>query len=58
MISIKKPEFFGPRGVDYPNPSTSKSSRKFVKNLKNLKDIVIQNSPHNKQLSVIIFQCR
>lgn len=51
---IKKPEFFCPRGVDYPNPSTSKSSRKFVKGLKNLKEIVIQNNPHNKQFYDLI----
>ncbi|KAI9637038.1 kinase-like domain-containing protein [Dioszegia hungarica] len=44
----KKPEFFRGNKVDYPNPSVSKSSRRFVKGLKSLKDIIAPNSQHNK----------
>jgi dual-specificity kinase len=46
----KKPEFFRGNKVDYPNPSVSKSSRRFVKGLKSLKDIIAPNSQHNKLL--------
>ncbi|KAL7422897.1 serine threonine protein kinase CMGC group [Cryptotrichosporon argae] len=37
---LKKPEFFKGNKIDFPNPSVSKSSRKFVKGLKSLKDII------------------
>lgn len=37
---MKKPELFKGNKVDYPNPSVSKSSRKFVKTLKSIRDII------------------
>jgi dual-specificity kinase len=37
---VKKPEFFKGNKIDFPNPSVSKSSRKFVKGLKSLKEII------------------
>lgn len=37
---LKKPEFFKGHKIDFPNPSVSKSSRKFVKGLKSLRDII------------------
>lgn len=36
-FSWKKPEFFKGTKIDYPNASTTKSSKKFVKGLKNLR---------------------
>ncbi|ORY20386.1 kinase-like domain-containing protein [Naematelia encephala] len=44
----KKPEFFKGLKVDFPNPSVSKSSRKYVKSLKTLKEIIVPNSKHNQ----------
>lgn len=44
---LKKPEFFKGNKIDFPNPSVSKSSRKFVKGLKALKDIIPSTNPTN-----------
>ncbi|KAL1410023.1 serine threonine protein kinase CMGC group [Vanrija albida] len=44
---LKKPEFFKGNKIDFPNPSVSKSSRKFVKGLKSLKDIIPSTNPTN-----------
>jgi len=61
---LKKPEFFKGNKIDYPNPSVSRSSRKFVKGLKSLavrhilrqtgdnltypQEIIPPNNSHNK----------
>lgn len=37
---IKKPEFFRGSKIDFPNATVSKASRKFVKGLKSLKEII------------------
>lgn len=44
---IKKPEFFKGNKIDFPNPTVPKSSRKFVKGLKNIKDIIPPTNPGN-----------
>ncbi|KAK1923135.1 kinase-like domain-containing protein [Papiliotrema laurentii] len=44
----KKPEFFKGNKIDYPNPSVSRSSRKFVKSLKPLHELIPPTSTHNK----------
>ncbi|KLT44792.1 kinase-like protein [Cutaneotrichosporon oleaginosum] len=43
----KKPEFFKGNRIDFPNPTVPKSSRKFVKGLKHLRDIIPPTSPGN-----------
>ncbi|RSH85302.1 dual specificity protein kinase kns1 [Saitozyma podzolica] len=41
---FKKPEFFRGNKVDFPNSQTEKSSKKFVKSLKSLKEIIGQEN--------------
>ncbi|EIW70133.1 hypothetical protein TREMEDRAFT_68505 [Tremella mesenterica DSM 1558] len=43
----KKPEYFKGNKLDFPNPTVSRSSRKFVKSLKPLKEIIPPTSQHN-----------
>ncbi|EJT51895.1 protein serine/threonine kinase [Trichosporon asahii var. asahii CBS 2479] len=44
---LKKPEFFKGNKIDFPNPTVSKSSRKFVKGLKSLREIIPLTNPTN-----------
>lgn len=44
---VKKPEFFKGSKIDFPNPTVSRSSRKFVKSLKTLKEIIPPINQHN-----------
>lgn len=44
---VKKPEFFKGNKIDFPNPTVSRSSRKFVKSLKTLKEIIPPITQHN-----------
>lgn len=45
----KRPEFFKNHRVDYPNPSVSRSSRKFVKGLKSLSGTLRVSIPVDKR---------
>jgi dual-specificity kinase len=45
---IKKPEFFKNGKIDFPNASVGRSSRKYVKCMKSLAQIIPPTSTHNK----------
>ncbi|WWD20716.1 hypothetical protein CI109_105192 [Kwoniella shandongensis] len=42
----KKPEFFRGNKIDFPNNQTSKSSKKYVKQMRTLKDIIAPTTKH------------
>ncbi|OCF43275.1 CMGC/CLK protein kinase [Kwoniella heveanensis CBS 569] len=44
----KKPEFFRGNKIDFPNANVSKASRKFVKQMKSLKDIIQPTTRHQQ----------
>ncbi|ORX40996.1 kinase-like domain-containing protein [Kockovaella imperatae] len=44
----KKPEFFKGHKIDFPNASVSRTSRKFVKSLRSLAEIIPPTTAHNK----------
>lgn len=48
MDRIKKPEFFKAGKIDFPNASVGRSSRKYVKCMKSLAQIIPPTSSHNK----------
>ncbi|WVW80818.1 hypothetical protein I302_102807 [Kwoniella bestiolae CBS 10118] len=45
----KKPEFFRGPKIDFPNATVSKASRKYVKNMRSLKDIIAPTNKHQHQ---------
>ncbi|WWC72595.1 uncharacterized protein I206_106557 [Kwoniella pini CBS 10737] len=44
----KKPEFFRGNKIDFPNATVSKASKKYVKGMKNLKDIIAPTTKHQQ----------
>lgn len=48
MGRVKKPEFFKAGKIDFPNASVGRSSRKYVKCMKSLAQIIPPTSSHNK----------
>ncbi|WWC92319.1 uncharacterized protein L201_007273 [Kwoniella dendrophila CBS 6074] len=42
----KKPEFFRGSKIDFPNATVSKASKKYVKGMRNLKDIIAPTTKH------------
>lgn len=45
---MKKPEFFKAGKIDFPNSTVSRSSRKYVKSLRTLAQIIPPTNSHNK----------
>ncbi|WWC98532.1 hypothetical protein V866_005424 [Kwoniella sp. B9012] len=45
----KKPEFFRGPKIDFPNATVSKASRKYVKNMRSLQDIIAPTNKHQHQ---------
>lgn len=51
---VKKPEFFKNGKIDFPNPTVSRSSRKYVKTMRSLVQIIPPTSSHNKMFLDLI----